>query len=247
MSSKTAKAYRQLKLLIQGGHVPFGERLTEARAAELLGMSRSPVRESLVRLEAEGLLEHRGSRQSRVVVYAEDQNPREILHRYELREQIESGAARLAAKTLNGWEIDHLRRLAMAVEKSGPSGDRKARYESSYKFHDFLISRCGNPLLLEVWKTQRLMPVQPRSRKLDERISAEVDRDSFDECNYMAVVDAIAAHDPDRAETLMRQRLRAVTESIRRIVMEECEHDVRIGIPSTKAGTDVVSNSLTAS
>lgn len=232
MASKTAQAYRKLKLLIQDGHVPSGERLTEARAADMLGMSRSPVRESLVRLEAEGLLKQNGNRQSRVVSFAEDQDPREMLHRYELREQIESGAARLAAKTLTGWEIDRLRELAAAAEGSGSNGDREARYAVSFKFHNFLVSRCGNPLLLDVWKTHRLGPVQPRSRKLDERIAAEVSRDSRENTSFVAVVDAIAAHDPDRAETLMKQRLRAVTEAIRRIVMEQSEDGEPGRLPS---------------
>ncbi len=223
MASKTAQAYRKLKLLIEDGHVTSGERLTEAHAADLLGMSRSPVRESLVRLEAEGLLRQNGSRQSRVVSFAEDQDPRDILYRYELREHIESGAARLAAKTLNGWEIDRLRELAIAAEGAGPTGDREIRYAISFKFHNFLVSRCGNPLLFEVWKTHRLVPVQPRSRQLDEKIIAEVVRDSRDYGSFVAVVDAIAAHDPDRAETLMKQRLRAVTEAIRRIVMKQSE------------------------
>ena len=223
MSSKTSKAYRQLKLLIEGGHVPSGERLTEAHAANLLGMSRSPIRESLVRLEAEGLLKHNGNRQSRVVAFAEDQDPEDILYRYELREQIESAAARLAAKTLTGWEIDRLRELALAIDEADPRGDREQRYETSFKFHHFLLSRCGNPLLLEVWKTHRLTPVQPRSRKLEEKIAAEILRDPREVVSFAAVVEAIAAHDPDRAEKLMKRRLRAVTEAIRRIVLERAE------------------------
>ena len=182
-------------------------------------MSRSPVRESLVRLEAEGLLKHNGNRQSRVVAFAEDQDPTDILYRYELREQIASAAARLAAKTLTGWEIDRLRELALATDEADPSGDRKARYEASFKFHQFLLSHCGNPLLLEIWKTHRLTPVQPRSRKLDEKIASEIMRDLRETVSFVAVVEAIAAHDSDRAEKLMKQRLRAVTEAIRRIVI----------------------------
>ena len=200
----------------------FGERLPESRASERLGMGRSPVRDSLVRLKVEGLLKQKGNRRSRVVAYAEDQDPQDMLHRYELREQIESGAARLAAKTLNGWEIDHLRELALASDevRSSEDEDQEARYEAAFKFHDFLMSRCGSPLLLEVWKTHRLAPVQPRSRKLDEVIAAEVAHDSCGVTSLVAVVDAIAAHDPDRAEKLMKQRLRAVTEAIRKIVVE---------------------------
>lgn len=89
MSTKADSAYRQLRDLIQKGSVSPGERITEALAAKMVGMGRGPVRESLLRLEAEGWLRHKGEHQSRVVVYVEDQDPREMLFRYELREQID--------------------------------------------------------------------------------------------------------------------------------------------------------------
>jgi DNA-binding GntR family transcriptional regulator len=221
LPSKSALAYRQLKQLIEMGDVPAGKPLTEARAAELVGMSRSPVRESLVRLEAEGLLTHTGVRQSRVVAYAEDQDPQEMLQRYELREQIESAAARLAAKNLTGWQIDQLRELGRAMEEAWAGDDREARFEVSSRFHHFLLANCGNPLLLEVWQTHRLSPLRPRSRKLDDRIRAEVARVNPDQASFTAVIDAIAAHDPDQAEELMRQRIRTVTAVIRKIAIEQ--------------------------
>src|SRR4051812_5139590 len=103
--------------MIEAGEIPMGERLTEARAIGLTGIGRGPVRESLLRLEAEGLLQQRGARRSRVVGIVEEQDRQELIARYELREQIESGAARLAAKNMNGWQIEHLRRLAERIEQ----------------------------------------------------------------------------------------------------------------------------------
>lgn len=223
MASKNAQAYRQIKRLIESGHVPAGERLTEAYAAKMVGLGRSPVHESLVRLEAEGLLKNTGSRQSRVVVYAEDQDPQDMLYRYEVREQIESAAARLAAKMLTGWEIDRLREFALTNDNANLSGDRKVRNEAAYKWHNFLLSHCGNPILLEIWKTHRLAPVQPRSRKFDEMIDAEILRNVKKSPSLSNVTEAIASHDPDLAENLMRQRLRAVTEALRKFVMKQAE------------------------
>ena len=49
MSSKTSQAYRQIKVLIEAGHLGAGQRVTEARVAKLVGLTRGPVRESLLR------------------------------------------------------------------------------------------------------------------------------------------------------------------------------------------------------
>lgn len=223
MSSKTAQACQRIKRLIEGGHLARGERLTESRAAELVGMSRGTVRESLLLLEAEGWLQNQGLRRSRVVAYAEDQDPQELLHRYELRERIEGAAAALAAKNMTGWQIDELRKFARAANEAVDPDDREARYAATRELHHFLLANCGNPLLLEVWQTYRLAPPQPRSRELEDRILAIVARHNPEATTFAAVVDAIAAHDPDQAETLMRQRIRAVTEALREIIMEQGE------------------------
>jgi DNA-binding GntR family transcriptional regulator len=220
MTSKTSQAYRQLKTLIEGGHLGAGQRVTEAKAAKMVGMSRGPVRESLLRLEAEGLLRHQGSRRSRTVAYTEDQNPEEMLQRYELREQIESGAARLAAKNMTGWQIDRLMELAKQVDGAEQLHDRNARHEVGHDFHQFLLANCGNPLFLEIWQTERLMPTQPRSPELEDMILGKVEaiEGGADRASLIQVVEAIAVHDPDRAETLMKLRIHAITEAIRKTV-----------------------------
>lgn len=216
MTSKTSQAYRQIKILIEGGHLEAGQRLTEARVAEMVGISRGPVRESLLRLEAEGVLHHKGSRRSRVVAYTEDQNPADLLQRYELREQIESGAARLASKSMTGWQIDRLRQLAQQIADAKQTHDRQACHDAGAEFHQFLLANCGNTLFLDIWQAQRLAPTQPRSPELEDLIMANLPEDGDRQDSLVAVADAIAAHDPDRAEALMKRSVRRITEAIRR-------------------------------
>ncbi len=216
-TTKTLQAYRQLKTLIERGRLGAGERVTEAKAAKLVGMSRGPVRESLLRLEAEGLLRNRGTRRSRVVAYTEDQEPEDMLRRYELREQIEAGAARLAAKNMTGWEIDRLRHLAQAVDDAWATGDRKARYHATDEFHRFLLTGCGNPLFAEVWDAYRLAPTQPRSPEVEDHIFANLpSEERHPGGSLLPVVEAIAQHDPDRADLLMKSRVRLITEALRK-------------------------------
>jgi DNA-binding GntR family transcriptional regulator len=214
-ATKTAQAYRQIKGLIEEGRLGAGERVTEIKVSKLIGMSRGPVRESLLRLEAEGLLKNRGIRRSRVVAYVEDQNPTEMLQRYELREQIESGAARLASKNMTGWQIDRLMELARQVDKAWEAEDRQARYDFGAEFRQFLLANCGNPLFLEVWQTHRLAPPQPRSPELEDTLLASIPPDKHRRGMLIEVVQAIAAHDPDRAELLMKHRIRYITDALR--------------------------------
>jgi DNA-binding GntR family transcriptional regulator len=213
-ATKTSQAYRKIKGLIEEGRLGAGEKVTETRISELVGMSRGPVRESLLRLEAEGVLQNRGNRRSRIVAFVEDQNPVEMLQRYELREQIESGAVRLASKNMTGWQIDRLMELAEQVDKLWKANDRHARYEAVGEFHHFLLANCGNPLFLDVWQTHRLAPLQPRSSELEDKILSDIpEKDRRG--SLVEVVQAIVAHDPDRAESLMKLLVRRITDALR--------------------------------
>jgi len=221
MTSKSVQAYRQIKQLIQEGRVPSGERLTEAKAASLVGMSRGPVRESLVRLEAEGLLKNRGSRRSRVVAYFEDQNPEEMLARYELREQIESGTARLAAKNMTGWQIDRLRDLARTADEMQKSGDRENQDEAAGALRQFLMEHCGNPLMAEIWRTYNLAPVRTRSPEVEAAILGAIPQSEQDHPSFSELADAIAVHDADLVEELLKRRIRRITEAIREYIWKQ--------------------------
>jgi DNA-binding GntR family transcriptional regulator len=204
--------------MIENGQFKPGQRLTEAKAASLLDMGRSPVRECLLRLEADGLLKHQGKRRSRVIVFAEDENPAQLLERYELREQIEAGAARLAAKNMTGRQIEHLRALAERAEQHLKSGDRDARLQANNAFHHYLVSNCGNSLVAKAWENYRLMPVQTRSAQLEEQILANIPPDERNNLSHMDVVNAIATHDQEEAERLMRRLIRRITAALEKTI-----------------------------
>jgi DNA-binding GntR family transcriptional regulator len=214
-ATKTIHAYREIKQLIEEGRFASGEKVTETKVSKMLGISRGPVRESLLRLEAEGVLKNRGIHRSRTVAYVEDQNPAEILQRYELREQIEGGAARLAAKNMTGWQLDRLMELAQRVEAAWNVKDRQVRYDAVGEFHQFLMANCGNPLLLEVWQTHHLAPLQPRSSQMEDALLANISKKRQRQDSLVEVARAISQHDPDRAESLMKSLVRRITDAIR--------------------------------
>jgi DNA-binding GntR family transcriptional regulator len=126
-------------------------------------MGEKPVRESILRLEGEGLLQRDRDHCSRRVrvKYIDDQDPHEVLARYELREAIEGQAARLASQNMNAWQVDELRRRLNALNAWKESDGIEKLAEVSIAFHEYLLAECGNSLLLKVWREYGLSPMTP--------------------------------------------------------------------------------------
>jgi GntR family transcriptional regulator, rspAB operon transcriptional repressor len=79
------EAYHRLRSILLGGEIRPGQRLSHRTLAKDLGLSRSPVREALLALEAEGIIEHR----PQSGVYLRDVSPQELEELYDMRELIE--------------------------------------------------------------------------------------------------------------------------------------------------------------
>jgi DNA-binding GntR family transcriptional regulator len=155
------------------------------------------------------------------VVNLIDDIPAELLlNRYELREQIGAGASRLAAKNMNGWQIDQLRELAQQVDDAVRRGDRETSYTATRAFHQFLLENCGNPLLRDIWETQQLMPQRIGASTIENELIFRVVDDDFP--SMADVASAIATHDESQAEEVMKNRVRKCTEVIRNRLNRSC-------------------------
>jgi DNA-binding GntR family transcriptional regulator len=218
--SKASRAYQLIKDGLQSGLFAPGERLSEARVARTLDLSRVPVRESLLRLEAEGALKSRGPYVGRYVAYIEDQKPEDVLHRYEVREIVEGQAARLAAKSMNGRSIDQLKIYLRQVEKANHSRNHGLKVRAGQNLHRYIVGHCGNPLLLGIWDAFHLAPMATHSTTLEERILGTLRNPARHDRRLRATVKAIGAHDPAAAEREMRLHVREVTTAIR-IVLDQ--------------------------
>ncbi len=218
--SKASRAYHLIKQGLASGLFAPGERLSEAKVARVLGLSRVPVRESLLRLEAEGALKSRGPYVGRYVAYIEDQAPENVLQRYELREVLEGQAARLAAKNMNGRTIDQLKTYLQQVEKANRSRNHALKIRVGQNIHRYLVAHCGNALLLDIWDAFHLAPMATHSPAMEARILTTIREPARHERRLRAVVKAIGSHDPRAAEREMRLYVREVTDAIR-IVMEK--------------------------
>jgi DNA-binding GntR family transcriptional regulator len=193
------KAYRTLKARILDNEMPPGQQTLEHELAALLGMSRTPVREALVRLAEEGLVEVQPRRGVRVLPVSPD-DMREI---YELLTCLESTAAELLAARCLPAEAPALAELegaTLAMEQALARDDLDCWAAADERYHIALLDHCGNRRLARmafaVWdQSHRARLVTLRLRPKPTRSTSE----------HVAVTEAIRRHDPDAARRLHRQ------------------------------------------
>ncbi|WP_420124174.1 GntR family transcriptional regulator [Nakamurella sp.] len=136
--------YEQLRALVLSDEFGPDTMLVETNLAARLGVSRTPIREALRRLEQDGLIE-RTSRGTRVV----ERSPEQILEIYELRILLEGQAARAAADRATSLDLNRLRVIHEQMLAAGPDADED-RVRLNRLFHEALWAASHNGTLVDV-------------------------------------------------------------------------------------------------
>lgn len=190
-------AYRRLLEDIRSGTLSPGARLRETDLAERLGISRTPVREAIRQLEADGLVVHlpRQGATIRSLDHAE------VVELYEMRAVLEGTAARLAARAASDIELAELAALnaELAAAPAGPH----AR-EANRVFHRTLIEAARNRFLIKAMSAlqKTLLILGPTTLSDPRRAGTAVDE-------HAAVLKALVARDGAGAEAAMRFHVEA--------------------------------------
>ena len=193
-------AYAAIRERIVAGELARGERLHQEDLAVELGVSRTPVREALRRLAAEGLVEMRTNRGARVA----DLDRSGMRAAYEARLVIEPGAARLAAaRRLE--EALHAMRAALERQRR-PGATVHARFEANRDFHLALVAAAGNQFLEQV---ARVLWVSRIGEAIYEVQAVTRERMRLDADEHEAILEAVERGDGRSAETLTRRHLAA--------------------------------------
>lgn len=195
------QAFHRIADAIVVGQIQPGERIRESLLARRLGISRGVLREAMQRLEGQNLV----SRTSNIGVRVIGLSHQDLLELYAMREALEGMAARLAAIRMPDDEIEALREL---LTRHGEKMDVKhgeGYYQASedQDFH-FRIARGSRNSRLQRTLTTELYY---QLRLYRYRSSVRPGRASEALAEHMAVVDAIASRDPDRAEAEMRKHI----------------------------------------
>jgi DNA-binding GntR family transcriptional regulator len=196
----TDYAYRKLKALILDSEFAPGAFLLEKHAAAQLGLSRTPVREALVRLEQDGLLEivpRHGARISAL-------SPADMRDIYEVLTSLEPTAAEvLARQRPSADELTDLSRACADMERALEASNLKAWAVADEAFHRDLAVRCGNrrlsDMIMTVWdQSHRARMFTLSLRPLPVQSTRE----------HRAILDAILAGEPSAARELYRAHRR---------------------------------------
>lgn len=150
-------AYRRLKEMIHTARLRPGVTLVERDLAAQLGVSRTPVREALTRLAAEGLV---APRPRRGYVVAE-MDPEQVAGLYAVREVLEALAVRLAVARMGPAAHRELERtVAVLVRTARSGGDGRPAARPGLPVHDCILRHSGNAFLYDTWRrlAEKLLP-----------------------------------------------------------------------------------------
>lgn len=186
-------------------------RLDERRLAEQLGISRTPIREALAKLELEGFVDI----QPRKGVYVKLKSLQEILDMVVVWAALESMAARLVTLAASDKEIATLRRLGVGKGRDSKRADIAEYSDANIKFHQRILelSRCELLKDTAFGLLQHMHAVRRRTMREADRVNTSV-------VDHMAIIEAIENRDGDRAAELVREHTMKLHDHIRKTWMQ---------------------------
>ena len=205
-------AYTSLLGALNQGKFQPGQRLLEAEICNWLGISRTPVREALRRLQAQGLLDHLPGGGVTVSIH----DFRAVSELYAFREILEGSAARLAAKHAHESEVNLLKALVQ-IQLELPD-DASIHSRENKLFHTHIYQATHNQFLLKTvqYLHESVSLVGRTTFAVPGRIETSVRE-------HQEIVAAIAAHDPQSADDLARQHIRNAYKARVQLITESLD------------------------
>jgi len=182
-------------------------RMDERTLAEQLGISRTPIREAIMRLEQEGFVEI----QARKGVYIKPKTLTEILEMITVWAALESMAARLACSEATDREIAELREIGTRYTKDKAKANISEYSETNIEFHLCVLGLSKNAMLLEMG--EGLFTHLKAVRRKGMADTTRADRSVVD---HMNIIEAIEDRDADLASDLVREHTLRLHEYIRK-------------------------------
>ncbi|MDR1626925.1 MAG: GntR family transcriptional regulator [Spirochaetia bacterium] len=187
-----------IKRMILSQELKGGESIPEERIARTFGVSRTPIRESLRRLEKYGLVTI--NPRSRATVT--EIGPEEAHYIGEVRSELEVLAAKSLAKKSAAEDIESLSRIANECVAHIEMGNRAEAFEVDGLFHLEIAKRCGNPYVYSVMKTldAKIQLIRITNCVNHDIIHSDVEI-------HFQLIEAIKNHDAKNAAAIMRRHI----------------------------------------
>lgn len=194
--SQMRRAVDEIRALIVSNELPANSMHLESELAERLGMSRTPVREASLVLEAQGLVELRPRKGLKVLALS----PTDMREVYEILTELESLAAERAAQAeLSEADLRGLAKAIDRMERALKKEDREAWAEADEAFHNELVRLGGNARVANIVEMYNDQVRRARAITLYMRPLPTKSND-----DHRALYEAIRAHEPEKARKIHR-------------------------------------------
>jgi DNA-binding GntR family transcriptional regulator len=201
MSRASDRAYDRIRNMILSGTLPPGEQIGEEQLAITCGVSRTPVRDALRRLEAELFIRRNESQRSFVADWSID----DVEDGFVLRAMLEGYAAKRAAQRITWDQIERLRLHNQAIQAATESvvPDVPTFLEHNRMFHAIILDAAASPRL-------SVMLSQVIEQPVVLRTALQYDRDNLARSlhEHEELIAAFARHDGDWAQAIMNGHIR---------------------------------------
>jgi DNA-binding GntR family transcriptional regulator len=190
--------FETIREAIITGHLRPGERLMEIQLAEEMGVSRTPVREAMRKLELEGFL----VMMPRKGAYVAGISLKDITDVFEIRAALDSLAAGLAAERITEEELETLERSLLLVVESADQNDLKGIVSTDTDFHDIIYKASRNERLIQIVNNLReqIQRFRTTSLAFPGRMRIAVDE-------HRKIVEAIAERNVALAQALAQEHI----------------------------------------
>ncbi|WP_096437377.1 GntR family transcriptional regulator [Alteribacter populi] len=193
VSIKQSVVFDRLYDLITSGYFRLGENLSEREIANMLDVSRTPVREAFRRLEREGLVTYQPKKGVMIRSFTEE----EIINLYRVREYMEKLTSRLLSEKQNITLIEKLKQNVRQAEIAAKDNDVKEQAIINAQFHLLMVEGTNNSYLINVYKplTSQLSLFRSKSLSYKGRSLINIEE-------HNKICEAIERGDTDLAEEI---------------------------------------------
>lgn len=198
---KQAYAYDRLKHAIISGVFPPEKLLVERELCELLGISRTPVREALRRLSSEGLVESHPGRG----MFVTRLSVKDTLELYELKEALERMAVRLCIQRMTEEDLPVLHSCLEAHEQAYRAGNAELAADQDLQFHTLLVEFARSPRIEASAKA-----ILAQTRRLSQISVGDPSHTQLFIQEHRAIYDALVSKDAAAAEAAVSRHITSI-------------------------------------
>lgn len=201
------RVYEILKRAIIFQEISPGQKIDEEGVAKQLGVSRTPIRESLCRLENEGIVKIIPRRGAFVVRHSKES----IIEILLVREVLEGFAARLAVSHIDERIVEEMRSFFRDFSEANICDRSKDYAQADLKFHTLVVKKSQNSWLMSIMNT-----LNDHIQMLRLRTVALEGRPEHSLLEHRKIIEALERRNPALAESLMRKHIQNVRKSVLR-------------------------------